>query len=58
MTNALIKIADNVKIYGKTIFQVGTPPINYDTVLLEDDSGYMVQEISGQILLEVQPNQP
>jgi hypothetical protein len=56
MTNALIKIADNVKIYGKTIFQVGTPPINYDTIVLEDDSGYMVQEISGQILLEEQLN--
>jgi hypothetical protein len=57
MTNPLVKFAaDSVKIYGKTIFQVGTPPINYDTVVLEDDSGYMVQEISGQILLEEQLN--
>jgi hypothetical protein len=57
MTNPLVKFAaDSVKIYGKTIFQVGTPPINYDTVVLEDDSGYMVQEISGQILLEEQPS--
>ena len=56
MENALVKFTNNVKIYGKSIFQVGTPPIDYDTVLLEDDSGYMVQEISGQILLEEQLN--
>lgn len=50
----LIKILDNTKILDKSVFQVGTPPIDYDTILLEDESGYMTQEISGQIALEIQ----
>jgi len=54
MAGSLIKFVDKVKIEGKSIFQVG---INTDNVLLEDDSGYMVQETFEQILLEVQPNQ-
>jgi hypothetical protein len=47
----LIKILDNVKINDKTVFQV-VPPT--DTILLEDESGFMTQEISGQIALEIQ----
>ncbi len=50
----LIKILDKTKILDKSVFQVGTPPIDYDTILLEDESGYMTQEISGQIALEIQ----
>lgn len=52
-----IKILGNAKIYDKTVFQVGPAPINYDTILLEDETGYMLQEISGEFLLEIQ-NQP
>ena len=50
----LIKILDKTKIFDKTVILVGTPPIDYDTILLEDESGYMTQEISGQIALELQ----
>ena len=49
--SALIKILDKAKIYDKTIVQV-VPPT--DTILLEDESGFMTQEISGQIALEIQ----
>lgn len=52
-----IKIFGTAKIYDKTVLQVGAPPIDYDTILLEDESGYMTQEISGEFLLELQ-NQP
>lgn len=55
--NSFIKILGKSKIHDKTIFQVGTPPIDYDVFLLEDESGFMVQEISGDFLLELQ-NQP
>ena len=55
--DSFIKIIGNAKIYDKTIFQVGTPPIDYDVFLLEDESGFMVQEVSGEFLLEIQ-NQP
>ena len=51
---ALIKILDKSKIYDKTVILVGTPPIDYDAILLEDESGFMTQEISGQIALEIQ----
>ncbi len=50
----LIKILDKSKIHDKMVIQVGTPPIDYDTILLEDESGFMTQEISGQIALEIQ----
>jgi hypothetical protein len=49
-----IKIFGTAKIYDKTVLQVGTPPIDYDTILLEDESGYMTQEVSGEFLLEFQ----
>jgi hypothetical protein len=55
---SLIKIVDKVKIFGKSVFDVGTPSSDFDTIILEDNSGYMTQEVSGQILLELQPNQP
>lgn len=48
---ALIKILDKAKIFDKTVIQV-LPPI--DTILLEDESGFITQEISGQIALELQ----
>ncbi len=50
----LIKILDKTKILDKSVFQIGTPPIDFDTILLEDESGFMTQEISGQIALEIQ----
>lgn len=50
----IIKITGNAKIYGNTVIQIGTPPIDYDAILLEDESGFMTQEISGQIALEIQ----
>lgn len=50
----IIKIIGNAKIYDKMVIRVGTPPIDYDTILLEDESGFMTQEISGQIALEIQ----
>jgi len=52
----IIKISGNAKIYGNTVIQFGTPPIDYDTILLEDESGFITQEISGQIALELQEN--
>ncbi len=55
--DSFIKITGKAKIYDKTIFQVGPAPIDYDVFLLEDESGFMVQEISGDFLLELQ-NQP
>ena len=50
----IIKITGNAKIHGNTVILVGTPPIDYDAILLEDESGFMTQEISGQIALEIQ----
>jgi hypothetical protein len=53
---SFIKITDNTKFCGKVIFRAGPLPIDYDTILLEDESGYVTQELSGQIALELQEN--
>jgi hypothetical protein len=49
----VIKLFSNIKILGKFVSQI-VPPI--DSILLEDESGSMVQEMDGQIALELQEN--
>jgi hypothetical protein len=50
---SIIKLFGDTKIYDKFVLQI-VPPI--DSILLEDESGSMIQEMDGQIALEIQEN--
>jgi hypothetical protein len=50
---SIIKLFGDTKIYDKFVLQI-VPPI--DSILLEDESGSMIQEMDGQIALELQEN--
>ena len=50
---SIIKIFGDTKIHDKFVLQI-VPPI--DTILLENEIGSMIQEMDGQIALEIQEN--
>lgn len=51
--SSIIKIFGDTKIHDKFVLQI-VPPI--DTILLENEIGSMIQEMDGQIVLEIQEN--
>ena len=50
---SIIKFFGDTKINDKFVLQI-VPPI--DTILLENEIGSIVQEMDGQIALEIQEN--